>query len=57
MTSRRKFKRERELVADIHKTFERFCNKQKCIECDYRRSDNCEIDYIVDLLEKEKGEI
>ena len=56
MTCRRKTKTERELVADIRKTFEKFCNKNNCMECDYKHSGNCMIDYIVDLLEKYEGE-
>ena len=53
MTCRRKTKSERELAADIRKTFTKFCDKSNCIVCDYKRSSNCMIDYIVDLLEKE----
>ena len=53
MTCRRKTKTERELIADIRKTFEKFCNKNNCMECDYKHSGNCMIDYIVDLIEKE----
>ena len=53
MTCRRKFKTERELVADIRKTFSRcVCNKNSCVNCKYKYSDNCEIDYVVDLLTK-----
>lgn len=50
MGCRRKLKKERELVADIHKTFVNFCSKQNCKECKFRNSDNCEIDYIKSLL-------
>ena len=53
MTCRRKTKTERELVADIRKTFEKFCEGNCCFECRYWHSSNCMIDYIVDLLEKE----
>ena len=53
MTCRRKTKTERELVADIRKTFTKFCDKNNCMECDYKHSSCCMIDYIVDLIEKE----
>ena len=57
MTCRRKTKTERELVADIRKTFAKcFCNKNACVNCKYKYSDCCEKDYIVDLLEKFKDE-
>lgn len=57
MTSRRKFKTERELVADIRKTFAQcFCNKNVCMNCKYKYSNNCEIDYVVELLTKFKDE-
>lgn len=54
MPSRRKLKKERELVADIHKTFNNFCVKQKCnpIDCEYFYADDCEASYIIDLLRK-----
>ena len=51
MTCRRKTKTERELVADIRKTFEKFCGKNNCRECQYRYSSSCMIDYTVDLLD------
>ena len=50
MTSRRKLKSERELVADINKTFRHFCKQRECWECPYRYSENCKKDYILDLL-------
>ena len=53
MNSRRKTKTERELIADIHKTFNIFCRENDCYKCIYRYSDNCELDWIVGLLEKE----
>lgn len=50
MVSRRKTKTERELVADIHKTFIIFCNKQECIDCPYRGIEDCEMEWVKDLL-------
>ena len=52
MTCRRKTKTERELVADIHKTFRVFCQKRECWECPYGYSHNCKQDYVLDLLAK-----
>ena len=57
MTIRRKTKSERELVADIHKTFTVFCKANECNKCIYRYSDNCEVDRIVGLLEKDNKEV
>ena len=54
MTCRRKTKTERELAADIRKTFEKFCNKNYCLKCQYKYSDSCIMDYVVDLLDKYK---
>lgn len=51
MASRRKTKTERELVADINKTFMIFCHKQDCIDCPYRMSEDCKKDYIIDLID------
>lgn len=48
--SRRKLKTERELVADINKTFSNYCNQRECFECPYRYSMHCKLDYIIDLL-------
>ena len=56
MTIRRKTKSERELVADIYKTFTVFCKANECNKCLYRYSDNCEIDYISELILKDKNE-
>lgn len=52
MGCRRKLKKERELVADIGKTFKNFCHQQDCRDCPYRHSEDCLIDYIKDLLQK-----
>ena len=52
MGSRRKLKSERELVADIHKTFKQFCWSMDCKNCPYKDSKNCTVDYTVDLLKK-----
>ena len=54
--SRRKTKTERELVADIRKTFAKFCNKNSCVNCRYNYTDKCEIEYIKDLLELDDEE-
>lgn len=50
MTSRRKTKTERELVADIHKTFDNFCRQRECRDCPYAKCDDCKIEYLKDLL-------
>jgi hypothetical protein len=50
MGCRRKLKTERELVADINKTFSAFCKQRECSECPYRYSIHCKLDYITDLL-------
>ena len=50
MTCRRKTKTERELVADIHKAFEIFCNKHECMSCPYAKYDDCKMEYVKDLL-------
>ena len=52
MVCRRKTKSERELVADIHKTFKQFCWNTDCKKCPYKDSKNCTVDYVVDLLKK-----
>ena len=57
MTCRRKTKSSRKLVADIHKTFTIYCKKNECNKCIYRYSDNCEVDWIVGLLEKDNKEV
>lgn len=57
MTCRRKTKSSRELVADIHKTFTVFCKANECNKCKYRYSDNCELDWIAGLLEKDNKEV
>ena len=55
MTCRRKTCNERALVADIRKTFTIFCQNNECNECKYKKSSDCVIDYVVDLLNT-KGE-
>ena len=57
MTCRRKTCNERALVADIRKTFTIFCQNNECSECKYKKSSDCVIDYVVDLLKKEDEEI
>ena len=53
MTCRRKTKSERELVADINKTFTKYCKSQKdCFDCKYNHSSSCVMDYLADLLIK-----
>ena len=49
---RRKTKTERELVADIHKTFQVFCHKQECWDCPYAGKHDCVLEYVKDLLDK-----
>ena len=58
MTCRRKTKSERELVADITKTFTKYCNSQNgCFDCKYKHSSSCVMDYLADLVNKyNKGE-
>ena len=56
MTCRRKTKSERELVADINKTFTKYCGSQNsCDTCKYQNYNECVIEYLKDLL-KNKGE-
>jgi len=50
MTSRRKTKTERELVADIHKTFCIYCNNRECQDCPYNKCEDCKMEYLKDLL-------
>ena len=58
MTCRRKTKSERELVADINKTFTKYCESQSsCDTCKYQNYNECVIEYLKDLLKKEEGEI
>ena len=58
MTCRRKTKSERELVADINKTFTKYCGSQNsCNTCKYQNYNECVIEYLKDLLKKEKEEI
>ena len=56
MTCRRKTKDERELVADIFKTFRKYCRSHNsCDTCKYQNYNECVIEYLKDLL-KNKGE-
>ncbi len=50
--SRRKLKKERELVADIRKAFRYYlCNRNECRECPLRDyNDECIIGYVKMLL-------
>ena len=58
MACRRKIKSERELVADINKTFTKYCESQNsCDTCKYQNYNECVIEYLKDLLKKEKEEI
>ena len=57
MVCRRKTKTTKELIADINKTFTIFCKANECNKCKYRYSDNCEVDWIVKLLEKDNKEV
>ena len=50
MGCRRKTKTERELVADINKTFAKFCNRNQCGTCRFRNEDDCKLEYIKELL-------
>lgn len=52
MACRRKTKTERELVADIHKTFDIYCRKRECRNCPYKDIPRCIKAYIIDLLDK-----
>ena len=53
MTCRRKTKSERELVADINKTFLKYCKSQEyCRECKYTHSSSCIMDYLAELIDK-----
>ena len=52
MRAKRKTCNERQLIDLIHKTFTVFCKANECNKCKYRYSDNCEVDWIVGLLEK-----
>lgn len=56
MTCRRKTKKERELVADIHKLCNLYCSQHECYECKYGTypNDDCPKAYVVDLLDKHR---
>lgn len=57
MTCRRKTKKERELVADIHKLFGTFCTQSRvCWECEFKDEKNCLKAYVNDLLDKNEEE-
>ena len=57
MRAKRKSCNERQLIDLIHKTFTVFCKANECNKCIYRYSDNCEVDWIVGLLEKDNKEV
>ena len=57
MNSRRKTKSERELIADIHKTFNIFCKSNCCQKCKYKSSSDCRLDWVIELLEKDNKEV
>ena len=57
MRAKRKTCNERQLIDLIHKTFTIYCKKNECNKCKYRYSDNCEVDWIVGLLEKDNKEV
>ena len=57
MVCRRKTKTTKELIADINKTFTIFCKANECNKCKYRYSDNCEVDWIIELLGKDNKEV
>lgn len=57
MRAKRKTCNERQLIDLIHKTFTIYCKKNECNKCIYRYSDNCEVDWIVGLLEKDNKEV
>lgn len=57
MTCRRKTKSERELVADINKTFYKFCARSQfddennsCRTCRFRNVSDCKLEYLKELL-------
>ena len=55
MTCRRKTKKERELVADIHKLFGTFCTQSRvCWECEFKYEKNCLKAYVNKLLDENK---
>ena len=57
MRAKRKTCNERQLIDFINKTFTIFCKANECNKCIYRYSDNCEVDWIVGLLEKDNKEV
>ncbi len=50
MGCRRKTKSERELVADINKTFDKFCARNQCRTCRFGSRRDCKLDYLKELL-------
>lgn len=56
MAIRRKLKKERELVSDIHKRFRCFCECNDCQDCMFhdtsKEGKDCELEYIQYLLKK-----
>ena len=57
MRAKRKTCNERQLIDLINKTFTVFCKANECNKCKYRYSDNCEVDWIVGILEKDNKEV
>ena len=56
MRAKRKTCNERQLIDLIHKTFTVFCEANKCNKCIYRYSECCEVDYVAELILKDKKE-
>ena len=56
MRAKRKTCNERQLIDLIHKTFTVFCKANKCNKCIYRYSECCEVDYVAELILKDKKE-
>ena len=56
MRAKRKTCNERQLIDLIHKTFTVFCKANKCKKCIYRYSDCCEVEYVAELILKDKKE-
>lgn len=50
MGCRRKTKSERELVADINKTFDKFCVRNQCCTCRFGSRRDCKLEYLKELL-------
>ena len=56
MRAKRKTCNERQLIDLIHKTFTVFCKANTCNKCIYRYSECCEVDYVAELILKDKKE-